>query len=433
MAHDHHSDFVGPVSAHGPQTLHPKTRNIYLSMVAVGLLTFAIAVFGTDSPRMGWIALLHNLYLFTGLAAAGVVVATILQTASANWARPIRRLAEATQAFFPIAIGGFLLLYLGADQLYSWVDFPPDEHSNKRHWLTPNFWIVRVVGSISVLWLLAHLFSKAGERPDFGLAHQHNSLWPKPANWLGLKDEVDRAQKRMSLIAPFYCLLFAVLTSFLAYDLLMSLDYRWFSTMFGGWNFTTHMLSAFGMLYFFAHFAAKRFHLDSFFPRPMWHDLGKLTFGFTVVWGYLFFAQYLVIWYGNLPHETGYLITRFHTEPWEPISKVVLALVFVLPFILGLSKERKMSFKGYAPVVVISLLGIWLERFMLIAPACWYYDSAADGHGGHFAPLAGLLLVDALVFIGFLGAFLWAYTSFLFKRPVLPISDPRLPLGIERH
>ncbi|MCB1049129.1 MAG: hypothetical protein H6510_08815 [Acidobacteria bacterium] len=430
MAHDHQSDYVGTVSALGPQKISAKTRNIYLAMMLVGFATFAYFAFGSDTPRVGWISFLHNLYIFTGLAAAGVVVATILQTASANWARPIKRIAESTQAFFPVAIVGFIILYFGAAEIYPWVTVPPAEHSNKHLWLTQNFVFARVIGGVIILMLVARWFSKNADRPDFGLAHQHNSAWPQPAGWTDLESEVAKAQKAMSLAGPIYCVLFAVIISFLAYDLIMSMDYGWFSTMFGGWNFTTHILMTWGMLYFFSHFAAKRFGIGEFFPKPMWHDLGKLTFGFTVVWGYLFFAQYLVIWYGNLPHEAGFLITRFHEEPWAPISKVILAMVFVLPFLLGLSRKRKMSFKTFAPVVIISFCGIWMERWMLITPAAWYFD-AETGHYAH--GLMTLVIADVLVFVGFLGLFLLVYTNYLFKRPVMPISDPRLPLGIHRH
>ena len=147
--------------------------------------------------------------------------------------------------------------------------------------------------------------------------------------------------------------------------------------MFGGWHFTSYILMAWGSLVLITHFMARRFGLEKYMHKKMYHDLGKLTFGFTVVWGYLLFAQVNVIWYGNLSHETGWLITRVFDPSWTWFSIISVAMVFVIPFSLGLGKNRKMSPYTFAPVVVISLIGLWIERFTQIAPATWYYDRTA--------------------------------------------------------
>ena len=421
----HHHDYIEKVSAIGPGKPSSKSITIYAVMILVGFGSFAYFAFVSDQPRIGWISYLHNLYFFTGLSAAGVVIAAILQVTNAMWGRPIKRFAEATGSFLPFAIGGLILFWIGADTIYEWIQYPP-HGGNKEFWLTKPFMFVRVIGGLLLLTWLGKYFTNHSLRPDLGLAHEHNS----PAHWRGIEEERARSQGRQSLIAPFYCLAFAVVCSLLAYDLIMSLDYRWFSTMFGGWNFTTNILLGFGFLYYLTHFISKRFDLDLYMSRPLYHDIGKLAFGFTVVWGYLFFAQYLVIWYGNLSFEAGYLLTRFEGLPWKYFSYVAFAMVFLLPFILGLSKQRKMSFATYAPVATISIMGVWIERFVLIAPAAWYFDHEKMA----FMPgVSNLVIADVLTFIGFLGLFLWVYTAYLFKRPLMVISDPRLDLGINRH
>lgn len=429
MHAEHHTDYLEVVAANGPVKISSKTLMTFVVMIVVGFGAFGYFAFGSDQPRIGWISFLHNLYLFTGLAAGGVAVAAILQVTNAMWGRPIKRFAEATGAFLPFAIVGVLVFWFGADHLYEWINYPP-QGGNKAFWLTKPFMFVRVIGGLVLLTWLAKWFTHHSLRPDLGAAHEVNPAWPQPSHWTGTESETERSQRRQTLIAPFYCLAFAVVCSGLAYDLIMSLDYRWFSTMFGGWNFTTNLLLTWGFLYYLTYFLSRRFELEKYMSRPMYHDLGKLTFGFTVVWGYLFYAQYLVIWYGNLSFEAGYLLTRFEGVPWKSFSYVTFAMVFLLPFILGLSKKRKLTFGGFAPVATISFIGIWLERFVLIAPAAWYFDHEAMQFMGG---VSTLVVADALVFVGFLGLFLLVYTTYLYKRPVMAITDPKMELGVNRH
>jgi len=426
--HENHTDFIDVVSNIKPTTLSGKTKGILFVMMVVGFGTFAYQAFG-DQPRIGWIAFLHNLYFFTGLAAAGVLVAAIQQVTNANWGRPIKRFAEASGAFLPVAMLGLVVLYLGSEHVYSWVTDPP--HTPHKHfWLQKEFLFGRDFIALGILTFVAFRFMKASVRPDIGLAAEKNpDHYTKPKLWDGLENEVKTGYKKMSFYGPMYCLLFALIISLLAYDLIMSLDPTWISAMFGGWNFTTVMLTGWISIYFMAYFMGNRFGLQKYMHRKMYHDAGKLTFGFTVIWGYLFFSQYLVIWYGNLPQEVGYVLTRIN-DPWKTFAIVVFLMVFILPFIFGLGKERKMSFMSFLPVILVSLIGIWIERFLLIAPSSWYYDRATDHFKGG---LTGLLISDGLVFIGFLGLFLFVYANYLYKRPVMVISDPKLSDGINRH
>ena len=434
MSHHHHSDYVEVVSSKGPAQLSSKMRGIFIAMMVVGFGTFIFqAFFNEDHNRIGWISFLHNLYFFTGISAAGVVIAAVIQVTRAMWGRPIKRFAEACGAFLPVALIGLIVLYFGAGSIYEWVDAPPDPeiYKNKNFWLQKNFVFGRQFVLLLILVLLARKFMSLSLRPDLGLAHEKNpDLWMQPSGWQGLEAEVEKSQASQSKWGVFYCVAFAVVISMFAYDLLMSLDFRWISTMFGGWNFTTCILTAFGSLILITYFMGSRFEVGHYFHKLLYHDMGKLTFGFTIMWGYLFFAQLMVIWYGNLAHETGYLITRIYDPTWRPITLTVGFMVFLIPFALGLGKVRKMSPKTFAPVVIISLTGVWLERFILIAPASWYFDRVE----GVFQGGIGMLLFsDVLVFFGFFGLFALCFARYLYKHPIMPISDPRLDLGINRH
>jgi hypothetical protein len=431
--HHHHTDYVQVVASQGPSKLSGKWTGIFGLMTLVGFATFAYAAFVSDQPRVGWIAYLHNFYFFTGLSSALVVTAAIMQAARSHWGRTVKRFAEAGVGFLPAALLLCLPFYFGVEHIYEWAYERPDPHyyTNKHWYLTPNFWLIRIIIAVALVWFVAHKFCQTSFRPDLGVASEENSsAWTAPAGWAGRDAEVAKSYEKQSFWAVIYCIIFPVGISALAYDMIMSLDYRWFSAMFGGWNFTTFILTGWGSLILLTWLITSTFGLDKYVNKVVYHDLGKLTFGFTIVWGYLFFAQYQVIWYGNLPHETGYLLTRFYDEPWRAFSLTVFAMVFLIPFIIGLSKDIKMSPKTFAPIVLISLVGVWLERFVLIAPSTWYYDRVQH----LFEPgVTNLLIMDILVFIGFFGLFGLLYSRTLLSKPLMVISDPRLDQGVNRH
>jgi hypothetical protein len=428
--HHHHSDYVDVVSAKGPARLSGAWKVAFFVMMIVGFGAFIYQAFlNSDQPRIGWIAFLHNLYFFTGISAAGVVIAAIIHVSRAYWGRPVKRFAEAYGAFLPVSVIGVVVLYFGADHLYEWVTAPP-ETGNKAFWLEKNFWFGRLLGYLVVLNLLAYAFRRHSLRPDLGLAHEKNpDAWPQPANWKGLEEEVHQSHEKQFRIGVLYCFAFAICVSMLAFELIMSLDYRWFSTMFGGWHFASYILLGWGTLVWVTHWMSMRFGLEKYMHKKLYHDLGKLTFGFTIVWAYLFFAQLMVIWYGNLPHESGWMITRYR-EPWQIFTLISFFMVFVLPFILGLSKNLKLSPKTFGPVVLISFVGLWIERLTQIAPSCWYFDRRT---GVFESGITELVITSALVFLGFLGLFALLYTRALDKTPVMVIADPRLDDGINRH
>jgi hypothetical protein len=134
---------------------------------------------------------------------------------------------------------------------------------------------------------------------------------------------------------------------------------------------------------------------------------------FCIFTGYLFYAQFLTIWYGNLPEETRYVILRVKLPPWEPLAWTILIMIFVGPFFIFLSRRIKIS---RVPVIVISIViitGMWLERFILVAPSL-------STHADHI-PIG---ITEVLVTAGFLGLVGLSVTTFLQGVPLLPISDP---------
>jgi hypothetical protein len=170
--------------------------------------------------------------------------------------------------------------------------------------------------------------------------------------------------------------------------------------------------------------------LASAFSRPMGlagyvslkqrHDLGKLCFGFTVFWAYLMWSQFLVIWYGNLPEETWFVFYRLYGA-WRPVGIAVFLLVFLVPFITLLGARPKKNGAIRVTVALVSLTGIWLERYLAIVPSV--------NHGA--GPAIGVPEAGVTAF--FAGVFLVAYAWFGAR---FPMVSPRLAadtLERERH
>jgi hypothetical protein len=150
--------------------------------------------------------------------------------------------------------------------------------------------------------------------------------------------------------------------------------------------------------------------LGGIYSRRQQHDLGKLAFGFTVFWAYLMWSQFLVIWYGNLPEETYFIFYRLYGA-WRPVGVAVFLLVFVIPFIGLLGVKPKLFAPTMVGFALLSLVGLWLERFLEIVPAI---------NGGH-GPVIGITEIGVTLF--FAGLFLLSWAWFAGRYPIL---SPRL-------
>jgi len=164
--------------------------------------------------------------------------------------------------------------------------------------------------------------------------------------------------------------------------------------------------------------------LDDYITIERYHDLAKLTFAFCALWTYLIFSQVLVIWYGNLPEETPYLILRMQSVEWGWMFWFLLILLFIIPFFGLMSRTACNSIWFSRLIAVDVLVGLWLEKYFLIVPSIQENQASAgliDASGGlpGFAPN----IFDVSITLGVLGVFLLSYFWFLQRVPAVPISD----------
>ena len=394
--------------AHQKKGIPAKWIALFGILAVVGVVTFVLNVLG-DTPQRAWQVFLVNFLYFTGISQGIVILASAMQITSARWGRPIKRFAELAAYFLPLSLFFLIILYFGRTYLFSWIAHPIPQ---KQTWLNVNFLFSRDLVGFGILAVLSILFVRASTQRDTIAITGGIQLD---------KSTLDRLNSRLSILAPIIALLYAPIYSIIAFDLIMSLDPHWYSTLFGAYFFITCFLSGLAALVVILAVSQKRLGLQGYITSKQFHDLGKLLFGFLVFSGYFYFSQFLVIWYGNLPEETGFVILRLREAPWSTLSRIVFFGAFAGPLILLLSRSLKKKPYAIMSVAIVILTCLWVERFLLIVPSVWHDHSLPIG------------VSELLVSFGFLGIFALVYLFAIRKHPILPVNDPFLREHLEGY
>ncbi len=396
-------------------------------MVLVGVVSFFVTLF--RDPALAWKSYVVNWNYFTSIAMGGVMVAAVTWMVKARWNWSVRRIHQSFAAYLPIAFVLFLPMLLNLrEDYFPWIEMMAHDPivQKKAAWLNVPFLLSRNLVGVLVLFALGLGFVYLAIRPDLGRVGQARTAAEREAKgrswwhqrlirgWAGQEEEEDRSYHRMTRLAPVMVLVYAAVMTMLVFDWAMSLEPHWFSTLFGGWFFMGAFWSGFAATAVAAVALKRRTpgfreHVD----RAVLWDLGKLTFAFTVFWTYLFWSQYIVIWYGKLPWEQAWINTRVG-DPWGGLSAAVIVLCFVVPFggLLGVRpKKTPQILQGFAMVV---LAGLWLWHYMLIFPSLHH---EGDPVFSVATPLIGLM---------FLGLFLIAVRWFLSTFPAIQIWQPQV-------
>ncbi len=310
--------------------LTPAARWGLRAVAAAGAATFVFAVASGDAARSFGIYLVNFLF-WSGLAQAAVAYLAILQLTRAGWAEPLRGLAQALSSYLLPSLALALVLPFGHGSFYTWLAAGDAEQG----WLSPPAVSLRLLLGLALLHGLGLLFAR------------------RPA-WR------DR-------LAPALLVAYAVVLTMLSFDWVMSLDSRWLSTLFGGHFFIGALYAGLAAVALLA-VLVRRQRGGAAIPVRVLHDQGKLLLGFCMLWMYLVYSQYIVIWYGDLPEETGFLLRRT-SAPWASLAVFVVASCFFIPFLLLLSRRLKQTDAGLAAVAGLALIGLFAERFLLVMPS----------------------------------------------------------------
>lgn len=358
-------------------------------LVAVGFGTFLVQL-GGDHPERAWQAYLINFLLWSAIAQGAFLFSVVMHLAKARWSQPVQSLAESFAAFFPLSIVLFLLLFLGKEYLFPWLHHGAH---GKEVWLNLPFLFSRDLVGLLLLYGL-------------GLAYFFYALRCKRA--AGDAQILDICRSRMSVLGVLYVGTYAAVLTLIGFDLVMSMEPHWFSTLFGPYTFVKAFYLGLGALIILAAIFRLVQGSSSELSSSHFHDVGKLFFAFCLVWADFFYVQLLVIWYGNLSEETSYVIQRVMLFPWRPLAWTIFVVSFIIPFFLLLSRKNKTRPVFMLILCSVVIVGLWLEHLLLLGPAL-----------SHQASTLPLGFADGLITLGFLGLMALAVTFFLKRFPEL--------------
>jgi hypothetical protein len=377
-------------------------RAMFLILMAIGLVSFLVDV-GPDPKRAFAGYLLGYVYVL-GIGLAGTFFTALHYLVGATWSVVVRRVAEAFSSYLPVALGLLLVVLLGIPDLYVWSTHPVVEGGHaldltKGGYLSTPLFTLRLV-LILALWSI------------FGWYFRRNSLRQDETGDVALTRANGKA-------APIFVLLFALTATLVAFDLLMSLEPTWYSTIFGVYFFAGLWQAGLAALTIVVVLLRRQGALEGVVNRFHYWDLGKYLFAFSVFWMYIAFSQFMLIWYANLPEETGWMIKRTYTS-WGGFGIALMALRFAIPFFALMPQKVKENEIGLLVIAGGILIGHWIDLYWTILPA--------------FAP-AGVNMkwTEIGITLGFIGLLGWMVLRFLSRHPVAAHRDPLFEESVRFH
>ena len=336
------------------------TRLLSLGLILIGVISTSYA-FITDA-HAAWTSLLFNNYFFLGISIFAVFFVALQHVAEAGWSTVIKRVPEAIMTFLPYACAVMIFIVVAAilhwNHIYHWMEegimtegAPNYDKiiAGKEAYLSPIFFLVRSLIYVSV-WIYC-----AKRLRDI-------SLQGDLEGGLGKK-----SYNKGITVSAWFIVFFAISSSTASWDWIMSIDTHWFSTLFGWYIFSEWSAIGFTTILLFCLFLKKQGYLPDL-SESIIHDLGKFVFAFSVVWTYMWFSQFMLIWYANIPEEVTYFMERIELPNYNFLFWFSAAINFVIPTIVLMSRDakRNTNFLIFASITI--LIGHWINSYLLFAP-----------------------------------------------------------------
>ncbi len=388
-----------------------KQRTLSFILIGIGLLAIfgGLAAYGLHNARF-WASILHNSIFALLICVASMFILTATTLAQGGWIVAFRRVPEAIASVawvLGIIVGIVLLIIVLGNhtEVYPWLD--PNAVANtklnatKRIFLSKPFfisWSVAVIIAWSFFGLKFRALSVEEDSMAVGTTKQH---------W--------RTQKW----AAGFGLCFALsLASTVPWLWIMSIDYKWFSTMFSWYTFASSFVSGMSMIMIWVLYLKSKGYYEVVTQEHI-HDIGKFMFAFSIFWTYLWFSQFMLIWYANIPEETIYFQSRFH-GPYRIFYWLNLILNFVSPILILMSRPAKRNYFIVILVACIIIGGHWVDFYQMIHPGL-------EGNDWHL----GLFEFGVPLF--FIGLIMYLVGNKLTTAPLTPVNNTFLKETIIHH
>lgn len=388
-------------------------RNTFILM-GLGAVLMILGTLMTDehAGQRFWASFLISGFFFFAIGLVGTFFLAVQYAAEAGWSVVYKRIMEGVAAYMPIGAVTLIIVFLastfhlGGNHLYHWMDpdlyDPNSDHydaliAHKQAYLNLPFWWLRTLVYLGVYALFTYWFRKRSLQEDIESSKAFHT-------------------KNMTLSAIF--LVFFGYTSVTAsWDWIMSIDTHWFSTIFGWYIFSGMWISGMVMMVLLVIYMKSK-GLMEFINDSHIHDMGKWVFAISFLWTYLFFCQFMLYWYSNIPEEITYFQARINDYTWTFWGTMLINFVF--PMLLLMSKDAKRNAGFLTFVGCIIFFGHWLDVYMIVTPG------TMKAHG-----TVGLVEIGS--FLAFLGLFLYVVLNALSKRPLLVQNHPMLDESLHHH
>ncbi|MHC5108870.1 MAG: hypothetical protein ACYTHJ_03210 [Planctomycetota bacterium] len=377
-------------------TVSQRTGAYFKWLTIVGVASFVMGLI--FAPQRAWSSfLLVNVGLLgMGLGAALFIACN--NVCGAHWAVALRRVPEAMCGILPWAAVGILISLLAGTSLYPWISDHP--HGMKGIILDHTFVVVRAIVFLGLwLWLIRAMVARSRLQDQTGSA------------------DLSASAKKLSAI---FLVVFGLTFWMAVFDWVMSLEPEWYSTMYGVYHFSGLFLGALAAMTLLAIWLHHLGPLRDVLTTEHLHDLGKLLFGFSTFWMYIWFSEYMLIWYANFPEETGHFIRR-QTAAWGPLFVTNMFVTWLIPFFVLLPKSVKRSPRALVKVSCLILVGRWLDLYLLIYPATVGFESVTFG------------IWELGMAIGAPGCFMLIFVSRFRSAAPFPVADPMLEASLHHH
>jgi len=392
------------------------TKNIKTAaivLLALGVISIAYLFIGGGSTR-AWASLLLGNFYFMAIALSATFFLAVQYVAEVGWSVGIKRVLMAMGTYLPYAGVLMMLIFaFGHHDLYFWTHeeyykpmledgVTPNPHFDKilygkQGYLNMPFYWIRLILYV-VIWAgFAHIMRKKSLEEDLT-----GGITP---------------YKKMARWSATYLVLFGITSSTAAWDIIMSIDAHWFSTLFGWYTFAGLFVTGLVMITMITLYLKSK-GLLSVVNESHIHDLGKFMFAFSIFWTYLWFSQFMLIWYADLPEEATYYIQR-QEGPYRPLFIANFVINFFFPFLILMTRDAKRKMKLLITIGGIMFIGHWIDLFLLIMPGTV---------GSHYH-----LLAEIGVTCFFAGLFVWVVANSLAKVPLIAKNHPFLEESIHHH
>lgn len=370
-----------------------RERRVLFGLAGLGGLGVVLGLY-LDAGRF-WPNFLANSFYFLTLALGAVVFVSIQHLSNAGWSVALRRIPEAMMAYLPFGAMAMLAVFFGRHSIYEWTHSDIVQASSmlraKATFLNTPFFFTRMAVMLSVWIFFAWMLRRESLRQD--------------------EDQLLDHTARSKRYAGMFMVVFAITFSLASFDWVMSVEPEFYSTIFAFYCFSGLFVTGIAAITLLVLVLRKRGFLPGVNESHL-HMLGKLVFGFSTFWAYIWLCQYLLIYYTNLPEETIYYLRRTADPIWKVVFLVNILLNWVIPFVLLLSRKAKQSPGWLMAACATVLVGHWVDVYTMVLP--------------EFLRSPRMGLIELSLILGFTSVFLLLFLKSLGKASLQPIFDPYL-------